>query len=141
MKFEVDLTKVERLKPKKAGLYIFKIISSELKKSRAGLDKLTWQFEVLKPELPQDESTKFWYDTSLSPKAIFHLADLYEACGKLHPGAFDPVELYGEVVGAAVELEVTPEFGERNRITKWIPVAIAQQQMEQQEPPSQEAAS
>lgn len=130
MKFDVDLTKVERLKPKKAGLYILKIISSELKKSRQGLDKLTWQFEVLKPELPADESTKFWYDTSLAPKALFHLSDLFDACGKLHPGPFDPIEIWGDLVGAVIELEVTPEFGERNRVTKWVPVNQMKEQIE-----------
>lgn len=126
MKIEVDLTKVQSLKPIPDGTYLFRIMSCKQGMSQTNNPKYTWEADILKPEnVVVDGATvkKYYFDTSLAEGALFHLRDLYEACGKLKPGA-STEDLLGCEVGAVVILTVTPEYGERNKIQKFIPAKL-----------------
>lgn len=123
MRFEIDLSKAPRIRPLPDGVYIINLISFEQKKSKADIPKLTWKARVLKPTEIAEQIPEIWFDTSLSPGALFHLADLYEAITGKVPGAtgFDPADLCGKEVGVNATLEDSPEFGKRNKF-RWIPV-------------------
>lgn len=119
MKIEIDLTTVKEIKPLTGGVYILVIKNCKQKQSKQDLPKLSWETEVAEPAESRGE--KFFFDTSLAPDALFHLKNLVEATGiKFTPQGFDAADLFGKRVGAVVAREETVEFGERNRVSRFL---------------------
>lgn len=120
MRFDMDLTKVKSLSPIPDGVYLADIKGYDIKKSQTGNDMITWKLELLQPAEVAEKTPIFYTITSLHPDALFHLKGLYEACNKLEEGGFDPEDLIGCSIGFVTLLELTKQWGLRNRVTKWL---------------------
>lgn len=87
------------------GDYIGKIISGEVKQSeRTGSSYINWKFQVVKGP---HKGVTLYGSTSLKPEALWSLRNLiHAATGKNVAGkavSFDPENIYGKIVGLAVE--------------------------------------
>src|SRR5947208_312666 len=114
MKFDIDLTKAPRIRAVPDGVYILKILSGELKKSKAQNDKITWKLEITQPTAAREISQFMYHDSSLVDTALWRLQELYEAVGRLHTGGFSMEEVLGASVGAIVSSEETKDYGLRS---------------------------
>jgi hypothetical protein len=123
MKFAIDLTKIQELKPIPAGSYVMKIIEVDgTKTSRSsGKPKLTIKNEVLAP-IDIAKEIKNWYlNLSLAEGAQFRVKQLFEAClVPIKPGSFDTVDLVGREYGITVTLEPYTAEGQATRLTNQI---------------------
>ena len=122
MKFEIDLTKVQELKPIPAGVYVLKIVDIDAtKKSRTGQDKLVIKSEILAPTIVASTQKFYWFSLSLVESALFRVKQLFEKCKiPVKPGGFDTADLIGREVGAVITREVTKEYGDRNNIVSFL---------------------
>lgn len=123
MKFAIDLSKVQDLKPIPAGIYIMKILDIDAtKKSRTGNEKLVIKSEILAPQSVATEQKHFWFSLSLVESALFRLKQLMEASGiPIKSGGFDTADLIGRETGITVTLEDSKEYGLRNQVVGYSP--------------------
>ena len=123
MKFEIDLTTVQELKPIPAGTYVFKVIDVDgTKKSKTGQPKMVIKFDIIAPSSVAKDQKNFWTSLSLVESARFRVKQLFEACQiPIKASGFDTADLIGKEVGAIVTEETTPEYGHRNQITQFLP--------------------
>ena len=123
MKFDVDLTKAETLSNLPDGSYILQIVNSQVKKSKANNDKIVWEARVLQPQEVAQKTPRVFFDTTVVEAALFKIKELYEACKvPIRATGFDSVELHGKQVGAIFVLQSSPEFGDRSRPVKFLPI-------------------
>lgn len=127
MKFAIDLTKVQDIKPIPTGVYVVRILDVDAtKKSKAGNEKMVVKTEILAPTAVAATQKNWWFSLSLVESALFRLKQLMEAAGiPLKPGGFDTADLIGKEVGAVVNLEETKEYGIRNQVSQFIPAKAA----------------
>ncbi len=127
MKFAIDLTKVQDIKPIPTGVYVVKILDIDAtKKSRTGNDKMVVKTEILAPAAVAQNQKNWWFSLSLVESALFKLKQLIEAAGvPVKAGGFDTADLIGKEVGAVVNLEETKEYGIRNQVAQFIPAKTA----------------
>ena len=119
MKFEMDLTKVQDIKPIPAGTYVFKIVEIDASKlSKSGNKKMVIKYEIMAPKVDQK---LFWNSLSLVESAWFKVKQLVEAAGlPIKPSGFDTNDLLGREVGAVVTEEDSKEYGHRNQISQFL---------------------
>lgn len=122
---DLDLTLVPSLSPLPDGVYIGSLKAYEMKKSKAGNDKIQWSMDIEEPIEAAEKVPKFYFDTSLVESALFHLVNLAKAAGTYHDGPFDPEELIGNRIGIVVAFENTKEWGARSKITAFVRADLA----------------
>jgi hypothetical protein len=122
MKFSIDLTKVQELKPIPTGVYVVKIVEIDTtKKSKAGLDKMVIKSEILAPASVTQQQKFFWFTLSLADAALFRVKQLMEAVGiPIKATGFDTADLIGRELGIVVTEETTKEFGHRNQVVNYL---------------------
>jgi hypothetical protein len=122
MKFAIDLTQVQDLKPIPQGVYVLKIIEIDSDKtSRAGNKKMVVKSEIKAPASVAQTQKFFWFSLTLVESAYFRIKQLMEAAGiPLKNTGFDTTDLIGKEVGAIVSEEHTQEFGHRNQIVQFL---------------------
>lgn len=122
MKFQIDLTQVQELKPIPAGVYVVKLIDIDAtKKSKQGNPKMTIKSEILAPQSVAKTQKYFWFSLSLVESAWFRIKQLYEAAGiPVRATGFDTADLSGKELGIVVTEEETAEYGHRNQVVNYL---------------------
>jgi hypothetical protein len=122
MKFQIDLTKVQDIKPIPAGVYVVKLLEIDAtKKSRTGNAKMVIKTEILAPQTVAATQRNWWFSLSLVESALFRLKQLMEATEiPVRPTGFDTADLIGREVGVIVTEEETKEYGKRNQIVNFL---------------------
>lgn len=105
-KLKVDMTNVEERVVVPEGDYICKVAKIELQKSQEkGTTYLKWTYVIGAGE---HKGSKLYDNTSLQPKALFHLRGVLVACGLNVPKSvmsFDTDLCIGKIVGITVAHE------------------------------------
>jgi hypothetical protein len=122
LKFQIDLTAVQDLKPVPAGVYVLRVIEIDGDKtSRAGNKKLVVKYEIKAPSSVAQTQKFFWGSLTLVESAFFRIKQLFEACNvPIRKEGFDTTDLIGKEVGAIISEEHTQEFGHRNQIVQFL---------------------
>jgi len=121
-RFQIDLTKVQDLKPIPTGVYVMKIVDVDATKtSKTGNPKMVVKSEILAPASVRDQQKYHWFSLSLVESALFRVKQLFEACNiPIKATGFDTADLIGREVGMTVIEEHTKEYGHRNQITGYM---------------------
>lgn len=123
MKLDIDLSKVETLKRLPDGIFALRLLEVKEAESQAGNVKLNLHLEILAPASVRDKITKkFFTSLTLVEEALFRVKEFTDAIGLSGPAAIDTANWLGKEVGARVSFVESKEFGEQNRVLKWIPI-------------------
>lgn len=124
----IDFTDVEAggFDPVPRGRYIVQVEEAEIRDGNKA-PYLNIQFNIIGPA--EYEGRKLFDILSFSPKALFRLKRFYIAAGATKEqlaGQFevDPDDLIDVVVGAAVKIEKSEEYGDRNRINTFFTAEV-----------------
>ena len=120
MRFEIDLTTIPELKTIPESVVLLKAIDVKSKKSLAGNDMLQYECEILEPAEIVEQVNRYYLQMPLAEGALFRMKNLFDVCDALTPGAFDDRAIIGKTFGVIMDVEVTEEYGARNRPQKFL---------------------
>jgi hypothetical protein len=120
MRFAIDLTTVPELKPIPESVVLLKAVDVKAGKSQSGNDKLTYECEILEPPEIVEQVEKYYLTMPLAEGALFRMKNLFDVCDALTPGEFDDRAIIGKTFGVIMDVEITEEYGVRNRETKFL---------------------
>ncbi len=120
MRFEIDLTTVPELKPIPESVVLLKAVDVKAGTSGTGNPKLTYECEILEPPEIVEQVEKYYLQMPLAEGALFRMKNLFDVCDALTPGGFDDRAIIGKTFGVIMDVEVTEDYGVRNRETKFL---------------------
>lgn len=124
-KISIDFEKVPDFRVIPDGTYIGRVVSCDEKETSSGLGKHTMKVDLEKPaDIAKDVGSVF-IDFPKAEGALFRLKGFLRAIGCLHPDGWDPEEVIGKQVGFVANIEVTQEWGVRNRWVRFVKAAGA----------------
>ena len=120
MRFEIDLTTIPELKTIPESVVLLKAVDVKSKKSQAGNDMLIYECEILEPAEIVEQVNRYYLQMPLAEGALFRMKNLFDVCDALTPGTFDDRAIIGKTFGVIMDVEVTEDYGARNREKKFL---------------------